>query len=142
VVGSQAGLRQPPPFIQLSKERIMKTSTLIAAIAVSFAAAGTAFAQEATYELPQPVSSSVSRAQVQADLAQARAAGNLLVTEADYQKHTPLESQLSRAEVRAETLAAIANGDVQRLNSEYNGFSVMISGAMPESALRTAQIGR
>ena len=120
----------------------MKTSTLIAAIAVSFAATGTAFAQEATYELPQRASSELSRAQVQSELAQARAAGNLLVTEADFQKGAPFASQLSRAEVRAETLAAIANGDVQRLNSEYNGFSVMISGAMPESALRTAQIGR
>jgi hypothetical protein len=120
----------------------MKTSTLIAAIAVSFAATGTAFAQEATYELPQRASSELSRAQVQSELAQARAAGNLLVTEADYQKGTPFASQLSRAEVRAETLTAIANGEVQRLNSEQNGFSVMISGAKPEGAVRTAQIGR
>jgi hypothetical protein len=120
----------------------MKTSTLIAALAVSFAAAGTAFAQEATYELPQPVSSSLSRAQVQSELAQARAAGNLLVTEADYQKGAPFSSQISRAEVRAETLTAIANGEVQRLNSEQNGFSVMISGTTPEGAVRTAQIGR
>lgn len=114
----------------------------IAAVALSFAAAGTAFAQEATYEMPQPVSSSLSRAQVQSELAQARAAGNLLVTEADYQKGAPFSSQLSRAEVRAETLTAIANGEVQRLNSEHNAFSVMISGAKPESAVRTAQIGR
>ena len=78
----------------------------------------------------------------QADLAQARAAGNLLVTEADYQKGAPFSSQLSRAEVRAETLTAIANGEVQRLNSEHNAFSVMISGDKPESAVRTAQIGR
>ena len=120
----------------------MKTSTLIAAIAVSFAAAGTAFAQEATYEMPQPVSSSLSRAQVQSELAQARAAGNLLVTEADYQKGAPFSSQLSRAEVRAETLTAIANGEVQGLNSEHNAFSVMISGAKPESAVRRAKIGR
>jgi len=120
----------------------MKTSTLIAAIAVSFAAAGTALAQEATYELPQPVSSSVSRAQVQADLAQARADGSLRVTEADYQKRAPFESQVSRAEVRAETLAAIANGEVQLLNSEQNGFSVMIPVATPGGALRTAQTGR
>jgi hypothetical protein len=120
----------------------MKTSTLIAAITVSFAAAGTAFAQEATYELPQPVSSSLSRAQVQADLAQARADGSLLVTEADYQGRAPIASQFSRAEVRAETLAAIANGEVQRLNGEHNGFSVMTSGATPEVALRTSQVGR
>jgi hypothetical protein len=120
----------------------MKTSTLIAAIAVSFAAAGTAFAQEATYELPQRASSELSRAQVQAELAQARAAGNLLVTEADYYEVTPSESRFSRADVRTETLGAIANGDVQRLNGEYNGFSLTLSGAAPKSSLRTAQIGR
>ena len=45
-------------------------------------------------------------------------------------------------QVRAETLTAIANGEVQRLNSEHNAFSVMISGDKPESAVRTAQIGR
>jgi len=120
----------------------MKTSTLIAAITVSFAAAGTAFAQEATYDLPQPVSSSLSRAQVQAELAQARADGRQLVTEAGYQERAPFASQLSRAEVRAETLAAIASGEVQRLNGEHNGFSVTTPGATPQVALRTSQFGR
>ncbi|MCU0923305.1 MAG: DUF4148 domain-containing protein [Burkholderiaceae bacterium] len=120
----------------------MKTSTLIAAIAVSFAAAGTAFAQEATYELPQPASSTVTRAQVQAQLAQARAEGNLLVTEADYQKGAPFESQFTRAEVKADTLAAIASGEVQLLNREQNSFSVSIPGATPQGAVRTAQAAR
>jgi len=120
----------------------MKTSTLIAALAVSFAAAGTALAQDATYELPQPASSSVSRAQVQAELAQARAAGQLLVTEADYQKSAPTERVLSRADVKAATLAAIASGEVHLLNREQNTFSVVIPGAMPEAALRTAQATR
>lgn len=119
----------------------MKTSTLIAAIAVSFAAAGTALAQEATYELPQPTSSSITRAQVQAELAQARADGSLLVTEADYQEGARFESQLSRADVRAETLAAIASGEVRVLNSEQNTFSVATPGAMPEAALHTARAG-
>ena len=120
----------------------MKTSTLIAAVAVSFAAAGTALAQEATYELPQPASSSVTRAQVQAELAQARADGSLLVTEADYQRRAPFESQFSRAEVKAETLAAIASGEVQLLNSEQSSFSVVTPGTMPGGSLRTAQVGR
>lgn len=119
----------------------MKTSTLIAAIAVSFAAAVPAMAQEATYELPQPTSSSVTRAQVQAELAQARADGSLLVTEADYQKRAPFESRLSRADVRAETLAAIASGELHLLNSEQNAFSVATPGAMPEAAMHTARVG-
>jgi hypothetical protein len=120
----------------------MKTSTLVAAIAVSFAAAGTAFAQEATYELPQPASSTLSRAQVQAELAQARADGSLRVTEADYQKSAPFTSALSRDAVRAETLAAIASGEVRLLNSEQNSFSVVTSSTLPEAAVKTAQASR
>lgn len=120
----------------------MKTSTLIAAIAVSFAAAGTAAAQEATYELPQPASSTLSRAQVQADLAQARADGSLRVTEADFQRSTPFESQRSRAEVRAEARAAMVSGVAQLLNSEPSGFSVDVPGTEPEAAVRVAQARR
>lgn len=120
----------------------MKTSTLIAAIAVSFAATGAAFAQEATYELPQPATSSVTRAQVQADLAQARADGSLRVTEADYQKSAPFTSVLSRDAVRAETLAAIASGEVHLLNSEQNSFDGVIARTTPAVALRTAQVAR
>jgi len=120
----------------------MKTSTLIAAIAVSFAAAGTALAQEATYDLPQPVGSNVSQAQVRAELAQARAAGKLLVTEADYQKPAAFASQLSREQVKAETLAAIASGEVRLLNSEQNTFSVAIPDTLPAAGVRTAQVGR
>jgi len=120
----------------------MKTSTLIAAIAVSFAAAGTTFAQEATYELPQPVSSSVTHAQVQAELAQARADGSLRVTEADHQKSAPFESRLSRAEVRADTRAAMNSGATQVLNGEHNGFSVVIPGIQSEAGVRMSQASR
>jgi hypothetical protein len=101
----------------------MKTSTtLIAALAVSFAASGAALAQEATYEYPQAVVSTVTRAAVQADLAQARADGTLRVTEADFNRHTPSVTHLSRGAVKAELLAAIASGELQRLNRDHNGF--------------------
>ena len=120
----------------------MKTSTLIAAIAVSFAAAGTAFAQEATYELPQPATSSITRAQVQADLAQARADGSLRVTEADYQKGTPSESIRSRAEVQGRDAGRHRQRRSPSLNSEQNSFGVIARSAMPETAMRTAQVAR
>ena len=100
----------------------MKTSTLVAAFALSFAAAGAALAQEATYELPQPLSSATSRAQVQAELQQARANGTLRVTEGDFQKPTPFIAQRSRADVQAETLAAIASGEIAARNSEHGSY--------------------
>src|SRR5688572_18007203 len=101
----------------------MKTSTtLLAALSLSFAAAGSAFAQEATYELPQAAASSVSRADVLAELKQARADGTLQLTEFDRNQGERFVAQRSRDEVRAETLAAIRSGELQALNRDHNGF--------------------
>jgi hypothetical protein len=103
---------------------IMKTSSFVAALALSFVASGAALAAgEATYEQPQVISSSLSRADVVAQLNQARANGTLLVSEADRQANTPFTSQRSRADVRSETLAAIARGEVAALNSEGGSFA-------------------
>jgi len=102
----------------------MKTSTLVTALALSFVASGAALAAgEATYEKPQVIASQLSRADVVAQLNQARSNGQLLVTEADRQENTPFVSQRTRAEVRSETLAAIANGEVAALNGETNAFA-------------------
>ena len=102
----------------------MKTSTLVAALALSFVASGAALASgEATYEKPEVIKSQSSRADVVAQLNQARANGTLLVNEADRQENTPFASQRTRAEVRSETLAAIASGEVAALNRETNAFS-------------------
>ena len=89
--------RQPPP---LTHERpIMKTSTLVAALSLSFVATGAALANgEATYEKPQVIQSQVSRADVIAQLNQARADGTLLVSEGDYQKNAPFTSQRRRGD--------------------------------------------
>ncbi len=97
----------------------MNTTKLIATLALSFAAGGAAMAQEATYEAPQVLTSGTSRAQVLAELQQARTTGSLLITEADYQKPAPFVAQRSRAEVKTETLAAIASGEVAALNGEH-----------------------
>ena len=53
----------------------MKSTALIAVIAATVAASG-AFAQEATYDYPQPIASTMTRAQVQTELATARADGS------------------------------------------------------------------
>ena len=116
----------------------MKTSTLIAAVATLFAAAG-ASAQQATYDLPQPVSSTVTRAAVVADLQQARADGTLQVTEWDRQAGTPIVSTRSRGDVQAEALAAAANGSIHALVGEPQGFDVQPArGAASATALLTA----
>lgn len=85
-----------------------RTSTLFAALAIGFA--GTAFAQEATYELPQPASSTVSRAAVLAELAQARSQGTLQVSEANWPALPAFVAQKSRDQVRGEAIAARAGG--------------------------------
>jgi hypothetical protein len=100
----------------------MKTSTLIAAVSLAFA--GAAFAQEATYQLPQPAVSQKTRAEVIAELQQARANGQLTVTEAQRQAYAPFVSTRTRADVRAETLAALASGEVRALSAEPSGFDL------------------
>lgn len=99
----------------------MKFPTVIAAVATVFAAAG-ASAQEATYELPQPVTTQTTRAAVNAQLQQARANGTLQVTEWDRQASTPSVSTRSRADVQAEARAAVASGASLALVAEPHGF--------------------
>jgi Domain of unknown function (DUF4148) len=92
----------------------MNTRTLIAALAL--AATGTAFASEATPETP--FVSTASRADIHAQVLQARAAGLLPVTEADYQRMPALSAPASRAAVQAELQRAIASGELRSLNAE------------------------
>ena len=108
----------------------------VIAIATSFAAlaafAGSARAEDATYELPQPAVSTKTRAEVRAELLQARAAGTLLATEADFQKQPVFASTKSRAEVQSEVRAAAASGELDAQTGEPQGF------AAPRIALRRA----
>ncbi|MDP1533726.1 MAG: DUF4148 domain-containing protein [Rubrivivax sp.] len=101
----------------------MKTTTIIAAAALSLFAAGAAQAQQATYELPLPATSTTSRASVLAELQQARAAGYQGVTEGQYPVLVLAGASRSRAEVNAETAAAIASGESQLANAEPHGFA-------------------
>ena len=98
----------------------MKTSTLVASLAFAFA--GTAFAQEATYEYPQAAVSQNSRAEVNAQVIQANLDGTLHQTELQSQQSAPFVAGLSRDDVRAETLAAAANGELRAAIRESSGF--------------------
>ena len=107
----------------------MKNPLILAAIAsLALTAFGSASAQQATYELPQPVVVGNTRAAVVAELQQARAAGSLSVTELDRQTRAPFVASRSRDEVRAETLAAAGNGELQALNSEAGAAGISGTG--------------
>ena len=81
----------------------MKSTALIAAIAAIAAtvAASGAFAQEATYDYPQPIASTMTRAQVQTELATARADGSSKVWSTTYNPLAMARSTLSREAVKA-----------------------------------------
>lgn len=103
----------------------MKTTSIIAAV-LALAAATSVSAQEATYEMPQPVASTTTRMAVNAELLQARADGTLQLTELDRQSYGSFVSTRSRAEVAAETRAAAASGELQALHGETNSFDGQI----------------
>lgn len=87
----------------------MKTTHLIAALAVSFAVSGVALAQEATYEYPQAATSTMTRAQVQAELAAARADGSIKAWSISYNPLALAKSELSREAVKAQRHAGLSD---------------------------------
>ena len=96
----------------------MNRITRIAALALSFAAAGSAFAESPGLDDQRLAASTLTRAEVTAEVLQARAAGTLVATEADLNKGDTVLVSRSRDAVRADTLAAIASGEVQALAAE------------------------
>ena len=98
--------------------RTLRTSVIVAATL----AATHAFAGEATYELPQPVTSSVTRAEVLAQLAQARIQGAAQVTEAGWPAEGPFVAAKTRDQVRQEARAAAQNGESRLVGAEPQGF--------------------
>lgn len=93
------------------------TAKLLAASALAFGIAGSAFAQEATVFADVKASSSVSRADVRADAIDALQAGELTEFAILNQAIEP-GTTLSRAEVRQATLRALRNGSIARINAE------------------------
>ena len=98
----------------------MQAKTLIAAAALAFVGA-TAFAQEATSDDWRAAPSTLSRAQVQADLQQARASGLTKAWSAGYMEK--LASGKTRAEVVAATIAARDSGELAAIGAEAPGLS-------------------
>lgn len=108
----------------MNTAKLITPATLAAAAvaaATLFSAAG-ALAQEATPDTwLQQSTSLMTRAQVSAELAQARASGLTRSWSAGYIE-TVRQPQL-RATVKAQTLQAIASGEVAAMNAEVYSFT-------------------
>lgn len=96
----------------------IRNATILAA---ALFAGTAAFAGEATYELPLPAKSELTRAQVQAELAAARADGTLRVTEVDWPLAPAVTLAKSRQQVRDELRIAALNGELAN-GGEPHGF--------------------
>ena len=96
----------------------MNTRTLIAAATLTFAAAGSAFAQEAINDSNfSVIQSTTTRAAVMAEAQRALASGQLHET-AQLNPAIVVESRLSREAVRAATAQAVRSGSIDRANAE------------------------
>lgn len=101
----------------------MKTSKILASslIALATVAAGSAFAADRDYPVVAvaPSTSGLTRAQVQAELAQARQDGTLAAYNDDqnYPVIAPVGTPKTRAEVRAELEQAIKDGTMPVIRS-------------------------
>lgn len=113
----------------------MQTKSLIAALALSAIAAG-AFAQEATADDWKATAGTKSRAEVQAELQQARATGLTRSWSAGYIEK--LQATRTRAEVVAATIAARDSGELAAINAE----APAVNGAVPQPGVRLAKSAR
>jgi uncharacterized protein YdbL (DUF1318 family) len=99
----------------------MNAITLIAAAALTFAAAGPVSAQEAESDAWMHAESTMTRAQVQADLARARQDGSLQQLSLGYLPSVgPVRR--SRDDVVAEIAEARDSGAFERLQAEAHDF--------------------
>lgn len=114
----------------------MKTHSLIAAVALAFA--GSAFAQEATSDAWMGAAATKSRAEVNAELQQARASGLTKAWSAGYIEK--MSSSQSRADVALAARTARANGDAERMNAEAWHFEGQLPAA--PTGTRLAQAAR
>lgn len=115
-----------------------KISNLLATAAVATLglAGSAAFAQEATYELPLPATSQTTRAQVLAELAQARRDGSINVWSISYNPLAAAKSLKTRAEVQAQVQGAQAQAEMAALIGEDSGSFALSRQALPRDAGR------
>ena len=114
----------------------MNRITRIAAIALSFAAAGSAFAESPNAIVPQVSTSVASRVDVQSQAAA------VTVTEADLNKTVAVASTVTREQVRAQTLDAIANGELPAVSVDTNAFAVKPAAPRLADSMHLASLGR
>jgi hypothetical protein len=115
----------------------MNTRTLIALATFALAAGtGSAFAQEAGSDAWMNAQSGKTRAEVLAELKQARADGSIRAASAGYLN--PLVGSTTREAVRSQTLAAARSGELARVDAE----AWLFDGMPADSATRVAQAAR
>ena len=108
----------------------MNAKHIIASVSL-LVAAGAAFAAPAELNFPdlRADTSTVSRAEVQAEAIRARNAGELDFTEVNYPPLVAATSHLTREQVRAEVYAARANGQLN-INEAYADVAQIQRGAV------------
>ena len=102
----------------------MNRITRIAALALSVAAAGSAFAEspEMDYvKVPMPAAAATA-----APRSVGVTAGGTADFDLSQYQGVAVSSQRSRAEVRAETLRAIARGELRHSANEYAGYGMIV----------------
>lgn len=115
----------------------MNTRTLIALATFALAAGtGSAFAQEAGSDAWMNAQSGKTRAEVMAELKQARADGSIRAASAGYLN--PLVSSTTREDVRSQTLAAARSGELARVDAE----AWLFDGTRADGTTRVAQAAR
>ena len=99
----------------------MNVKNLIAAVAV-FAAAGSAFAQQTEFVAPDAgFQSSLTRAEVRQDLAQAASEGAIAQRQHDGQDTVYAAGSRSRQDVRTEAIRAASSRHYGDVNDTYFG---------------------
>lgn len=117
---ADAACPDPSTAIHRQKAHTMTRKTLIVAATLAFAGA-TAFAQEATSDDWMAIPAVKSRAEVRAELAQARKDGTIRAWSAGYIES--VKAPKTRAEVVSATLAARDSGELAAINGEVYRFS-------------------
>jgi len=115
---------------------MMKKSSLVVALTLAVALVGAAYADDPTPDNNQSVASTKTRAEVQAELAQAKRDGSIKAWSMHYNHLAVAKSVNTRNEVLADLKAAQATGELKAFNSEVTGFADAARAVKPAAATR------